>query len=237
MLSKKYYINSNDVDQFYDLKISSFFKMMQEVASQNAEELGIGHVQTNSKNLIWVITRFLVKIHKLPKYQEIVTLKTYPGKTIKFIFPRYFVLEDENGNKLIEASSTWLVLYNETRKVCISPFDKDIEGEDQVDQLPLADKVEHVEDLSFVEERKVRYNDIDLNGHLNNTKYIEYILDIHDSNFYKEHEIKEILINYNHELKNNDLVSIYSNKQNPEIIKGNIGETNSFDVKVTYIKK
>ena len=55
----------------------------------------------------------------------------------------------------------------------MSPFDKDIEGEDQVDQLPLADKVEHVEDLSFVEERKVRYNDIDLNGHLNNTKYIE----------------------------------------------------------------
>ena len=237
MLSKKYFITSNDVDQFYELKISSFFKMMQEVASQNAEELGIGHTYTKSKNLFWVISRFFVKIHKLPKYQDNVILTTYPGQTIKFIFPRYFVLEDECGNKLIEASSTWLVLYNDSRKVCINPFDKELPNEDKEGQISLPDKVDVLEELEFIENRKVRYNDIDLNGHLNNTKYIDYIIDVHDSDFYKQYSIKELSINYNHEVKDNDIISLYSNKSNPEIIKGNIQEINSFDVKITYSKK
>ena len=236
MLEKKIYISSNDVDASFNLKISSFFKMMQDAASDNAEELNIGHTRTNKDNRIWVITRFYVEINKLPKFQDEVILKTYPGETLRFVFSRYFELKDLKGNTLIRASSTWLVLDRETRKICLRPFEENIKAEQYGNELPLPDKVIVPSDLFHIEDRKVRYSDIDSNGHLNNTKYIDYILDINDSNFYLENKIKSLLINYNHEIKDGEIVSIYSSKSSPLYVKGDLNDLNSFEVMIEFEK-
>ena len=233
MYTKNYYIGSNDVDQFLDLKLPSFFRMMQDIATEHAEVLNIGKANTIDKGLYWVITRIEIEIIEMPKYLQTVTLKTYPGDDLRFIFPRYFQLEDEKGKILIKASSTWAVLSRETHRVCLNPFPglkaptEHMEGE-----LALPNKCLTGE-YSLVETRKVRYSDIDLNGHLNNTKYIDYIVDIHDSDFYKKNKIKHFLINYEKELKDNNEVSIFSNNSNPEYIKGEVDGV-SFTVNITY---
>ena len=233
MYTKNYYIGSNDVDQFLDLKLPSFFKMMQDIATEHAEVLNIGKANTIDKGLYWVITRIEIEIIEMPKYLQTVTLKTYPGDDLRFIFPRYFQLEDEKGKILIKASSTWAVLSRETHHVCLNPFPglkvptEHLEGEQ-----PLPGKCE-TGDCKLVETRKVRYSDIDLNGHLNNTKYIDYIVDIRDSDFYKKNKIKHFLINYEKELKDNNEVSIFSNNSNPEYIKGEVDGV-SFTVNITY---
>ena len=90
MYEKKYYIGSNDVDQFLDLKLPSFFRMMQDISTEHAEVLHIGKADTLDKNLYWVITRIELDIIQMPKYLDTVTLKTYPGDDMRFIFPRYF---------------------------------------------------------------------------------------------------------------------------------------------------
>ena len=84
-----------------------------------------------------------------------------------------------------------------------------------------------------METRKVRYSDIDLNGHLNNTKYIDYIIDLHDSDFYKKNSIVRFLINYEKELMDNDVLNLFSDHQNPEYIKGEVDKT-AFEVNISY---
>ena len=233
MYTKNYYIGSNDVDQFLELKLPSFFRMMQDIATEHAEVLNIGKANTIDKGLYWVITRIEIEIIEMPKYLQTVTLKTYPGDDLRFIFPRYFQLEDEKGKILIKASSTWAVLSRETHRVCLNPFPGlKVPTEHLVGEQPLPGKCE-TGDYQLVETRKVRYSDIDLNGHLNNTKYIDYIVDIHDSDFYKKNKIKHFLINYEKELKDNNEVSIFSNNSNPEYIKGEVDGV-SFTVNITY---
>ena len=85
-----------------------------------------------------------------------------------------------------------------------------------------------------METRKVRYSDVDLNGHLNNTKYIDYILDVHDSEFYKKNRISHFVINYDKELMDNNLFNLYSNSSNPEYIKGEIDGATAFEVNIAY---
>ena len=233
MYKKNYYIGSNDVDQFLELKLPSFFRMMQDIATEHAEVFDIGKAKTLDKGMYWVITRIEIDIIDMPKYLSTVTLKTYPGDDMRFIFPRYFQLEDEKGNVLIKASSTWMVLNRETHHICLNPFEgfksptEHMEGEQ-----PLPAKCVSAEG-ELVETRKVRYSDIDLNGHLNYTKYIDYIVDIHDSDFYKKNRIKHFLVNYEKELKDDNELSLYSNKSNPEYIKGVVGEL-AFSVNITY---
>lgn len=237
MLERKIYVGSNDVDSNFDLKMSSFFKMMQDIAVEHSEMLGVGHHQTIDKGVIWIINRFQVQVNEMPKYRQNVILKTYPGKTNKFIFPRHFILLDENNNVLIRASSTWLVLSKDTRRIVMSPFENnDLPYEVDEGELPMPGKIE-ASDTYFIENRKVRYNDIDLNGHLNNTKYIDYIFDLHNSSFYSKYVVKDLLINYNHEIKDGDVVELYSNGGNPESISGRINGLNIFDVKITYKQK
>ena len=237
MYAKKLLIGSNDVDQFLELKLSSFFKMMQDIATEHAEELDIGKKQTIDKGLYWVITRFSIDIINMPKYLENVTLKTYPGNNMRFVFPRYFLLEDKDGHPLIKVSSVWMVLRKDNHQPCLNPFDGRIFPEEHLpDELPLPSKCSG-EASSLIETRKVRYSDIDLNGHLNNTKYIDYIIDIHDSEFYKKNRIRHFLINYDKELMDNDSLSLFSNLDNPEVIKGVVNDKPAFMVNITYTER
>ena len=235
MYKKNYYIGSNDVDQFLLLKLPSFFKMMQDIATEHAEKLNTGKSETIDKGLYWVITRIEIDVINMPKYLSTVTLCTYPGDDMRFIFPRYFLLYDEDGALLMRASSTWMILNRNTHTVSLNPFNgRKIDGEHHEEELPLPKKVVSDTNISLFEKRKVRYSDIDLNGHLNNTKYIDMILDVHDSEFYKKHQISHFLINYEQELRDNDELSLFVNASNPEYIKGMKNDKTSFEVNITY---
>ena len=238
MYKKSYYIGSNDVDKFLDLKLPSLFKMMQDISTEHAEVIGIGKENTINKGMFWVITRMEVDIIRMPKYLDTVHLITYPGDNMRFIFPRYFRLEDEQGNCLIRASSVWMVLDKSNHRINMNPFPEvKLPEEHMNDELKMPEKAKDDSNLNEVENRKVRYSDIDLNGHLNNTKYIDYIMDIHDSDFYANHKIKHFLINYEKEIVDNNVLTLLTNNDSPEVIKGKLEDKTSFIANITYGEK
>ena len=235
MHSEKIFINSNDVDDHYDLKISTIFKYLQQVSTNHAELIGLGKKDTVDKGMFWVITRMKVVIHKMPHMLETLTVTTHPGDMMMFIFPRFYEVFNEKGELVISASSTWVLLDLETHKIKMKPFGDgyNLPGEKNDKDIALPEKIS-LPEVSKVDSRKVRYSDIDLNGHLNNTKYIDYIIDTHDMNFYKKHRVKEILVNYEKEIRDSDEVLLYSDNQIPEIILGKVNEINSFIAKIEY---
>ena len=82
MYQKKYYLGTSDVDSNLELKLTSLFVMMQDVATEHAEQLGIGKTETIDKGQFWVISRYALTIVRMPKYLETITVKTYPGSTL-----------------------------------------------------------------------------------------------------------------------------------------------------------
>ena len=90
MYKEKIKITSIDVDNNFELKLSSLFKIMQEVASNHVESLNVGHYDLLKHNLLWVVIRIEVKIYKAIKLDDIITVTTHPGEQKSFIFPRYF---------------------------------------------------------------------------------------------------------------------------------------------------
>jgi len=230
-------IQSSDIDQFLELSVPAFFMMMQKIATADAEEKGIGKSVTLDKGYSWVITRIEVDFKKTPKYTETVNFETYPGDDMKVMFPRYYRMFNTKGEQVVTASSIWALINQETRQAVINPTGVVLPAEHYENELPLPRRVKLPEDLALVESRRVRYSDIDLNGHLNNTKYTDYILDVHDSEFYKKNRISHFLINFTHELKDNEVVDIYSNGSNPEVVVGKVGEQLIFACEITYDKR
>ena len=232
---EKIFVNSNDVDDHFDLKISTIFKYLQQAATNHAELIGLGMKDTVDKGMFWVITRMHVKILKMPTMLETLTVTTHLSDLMMFVFPRHYQVYNEKGELCIVASAAWVLLDTNTHKV-ISKLDFAYDGTSLPEDIGLPNKVIY-DDLTKVETRQVRYGDIDLNGHLNNTKYIDYIIDTHDINFYKKYRVNEILINYEKEIKNSDNVDIYTDGNMPEIVVGDVSGAHCFSAKVTYEKR
>ena len=231
MYTKKHYVESTEVDSRLNLKLADLFRIMQDVATEDAERLDIGKCATLDKGFYWVITRYSVTIHKYPKYLETVNVTTYPQGQNRFIYPRNFIITSQSGEVLITASSTWLILEKATHKIALHVFDGQDVLEEHLDgEEENAIKVE-ISDPTFIEERKVRYSDIDLNGHLNNTRYIEYIVDSLGDEFHQNKVIKHITINYDKEVKIGDVVKLYRKTiDDIDYIQGKADDKNIFNV-------
>ena len=237
MFKKEFLIETSDVDALSELKLSSLFRYLQDTATEHAERLGCGQSEVLEKGRFWVITRYLVEVIKMPSYFQKINVYTYPVEGNKLLFPRLFKVTDENDNLLIKAASSWVILDKINHRVVIDPFEgKAFPTEKYDDDLPLPGKVMNVE-RELIESRKVRYSDVDLNAHLNNTKYIEYIMDTHDLEFYKKHRVKKVLINYNHELLSDQVINIRSNRELVENISGDVDGVNIFDAILEFEKK
>ena len=231
--SKTYIIDTALIDKNKRLRLSNLFVIFQEMAEAHGETIGTGKAATTDVGLKWIITRHSAKIERLPTYGEKVEVYTYPGKNNPYFFYRYFFIKDEKGNIIIRATSIWAIVDAKTNKLVYDPFKRKLPEESFDFELPIPAKIN--EDINDkVDEYHVRYSDIDLNGHVNNSRYLEMIQNLHDSAFYKEHEIDSILINYFAELKENDDVILYSNNSNPEIIKGTSKDKDSFKVIINY---
>lgn len=237
MYKEKVHITSADVDQNLELRLSNLFKYFQIVGSNHVENLGLGHQDLFKHNLLWVVIRMEVKILRTPKLEEVVTFTTHPGDNRSFVFPRFYEVYDSKGNLMITASSMWALIDKTTRHVVTKPEGiKTIKGETHKDDIPLPERA--VGDaLNEIVKRKVVYSDIDLNGHLNNTKYIEFMLDTHEPDFYKTHRISEVNVNYDKEIKYGDEATLYSNLEEKEVIKGKVGEANHFTAQFIYEKR
>ena len=55
----------------------------------------------------------------------------------------------------------------------------------------------------------VSYSDVDLNGHANNAMYLVWAMDAVGYALASSHPVKEVKINFNHETRPGDKVSIY----------------------------
>ncbi len=233
MYSEKYVVSSTDIDGNLEIKLSALLRYMQEVATVHASKLKIGHKELFKQHKIWVVVRMDIKINRLPKVDEEFIVSTHPGEMTSFTFPRYFEVYDKHHHLLVSASSLWVIVDYDTRRIMLKPFgNKVVPGEKDKDDIALPEKIKEYASI-LVEQRKARYSEVDMNGHINNTHYFDYALDTHQSSFYKENKITSFLINFDKEIMDGDVVEIYNNNSNPEVIQGKVNGQNSFTAKIT----
>ena len=171
--TEKLKLRSRDVDMFRRLRSSELFKLLQEASIRHTEELGMGRDKTLDRGILWVLLMQRAEIRRMPAYDEEIVLKSWPGKTMHLLFPRYYSMETTTGEPLLKASALWSLVDAKTRKVVFPErYGVEIEGVvlGEEIQLPGAiQKRECIHEKTFV----VPYSFVDLNGHMNNTRYFD----------------------------------------------------------------
>ena len=164
--------------------MASVCNWLQEAASLNAEALAFSKsdFEQAGENISWVLTHLKVRMTRFPKWGETVSILTFPRGGRRIVAWRDFVLKGANGEELGVASSEWMLIDLASRKVVAIPegvfaaantVRKPVFGDEPFMKLRWECSVAASDALVF----RARRGDIDLNGHVNNVHYVEWLLE------------------------------------------------------------
>lgn len=229
-------------DSRWRLKPASFMDLAQEAANTHAAILGFGYDDLISSRTAWILSRVNIHFLRTPLWRDEVTLSTWHKGLERLFFLRDFILTDKEGNECIKATSSWLVLNLDTRRLVRDPhlMDEGTTCSDNALEVP-AGKVQMPKDIeaSFVMDHIVSYSDVDLLGHTNNAMYMHWAMDAMDYSLVSDRQVRELTVNFNHETKAGETVRIYRAEVEREdglhiFVEGKVENVSSFCVEFIF---
>ncbi|MBE6228365.1 MAG: hypothetical protein E7120_05770 [Bacteroidales bacterium] len=231
-----------DTDASWRLKPTSFMNLAQEAAGLHAVHLGFGYDDLIVNNTAWILSRVHIEFLDTPKWRENITLTTWHKGLNRLFYLRDFILTDENGKERVKATTSWLVLNLETRRLVRDPqlMEEGTVNLENAIETP-ADKVQLPKDVEPVLafEHVVGYSDVDMNGHANNAMYMQWAMDAVDYDIASARPVRELTINFNHETKAGDSVALYRYVVEQEdglhvFVEGKVSDVSAFCVEMIF---
>ena len=197
-----------DVDCFGRMKLSSLLYYAQEVAGKHSALLGADYDSLAEKKLFWAVTRHRAQITRLPMLGESITVETWPMPTSRVAYPRSLVAFDAQGNELFRSISLWVLMDLESRNMVLpGKSGVDVNGTLTGSELSIPHSLVP-KDMPNAVQRTVTYTCLDRNGHMNNTRYLDWVEDLLPSSFHKENTPKEMVICYANEARESQVIDL-----------------------------
>lgn len=194
---KKLTILMRDCDLFRRLKPSAMLAMFQDCSEDLTEGWGVGLDAMMKKGIIWVAAKIECKVNRLPEHCDVVTVRGWAGRTRGSICPFHYEMWSEEGELLITGCSMWVLSDLETHSM-MSPNvpSLDLPTPDAPGtRLPRMGGILPPSEFETTT-RKVQFSEVDINGHLTNTRYVDWMCDLPVRDFHQTHPMTGIRLNY-----------------------------------------
>jgi acyl-ACP thioesterase len=222
----EYSISFYEVDTKNEVFLPALWSFMQETAWHHADHLRVGYSDLMEQNSFWVLSRLSIQMEKYPRWGDRIRVKTWLAGMSRLFALRQFLIADSDEKMMGTAKSAWLVLDLKSRRPQkIEPMFKhirhlfaDLPPSEEPGKIPAAahPKMER----SYT----VRYSDIDMHHHVNNTKYLEWILNSYPFEMNQANQVQSFEINFLGESAHGDGIAIYTEtlKETPPAFLHNI---------------
>ncbi|KAH7572332.1 hypothetical protein JRO89_XS04G0239300 [Xanthoceras sorbifolium] len=214
MFRQNFSIRSYEIGADRTASIETLMNHLQETALNHVKTAGLlgdGFGSTPEmckKNLIWVVTRMQVMVDRYPTWGDVVQVETWVGASGKNGMRRDWLIRDcKTGQTLTRASSVWVMMNKLTRR--LSKMPDEVRGEIEpyfMNSDPVVDedgrKLPKLDDNTADYVRRgltPRWSDLDVNQHVNNVKYIGWILESAPQAILESHELASMTLEYRRE--------------------------------------
>lgn len=229
-----YQLRTCDFDRYRRPRPASVLDIFQDVAGVNAESMpGMDLATMDANHFMWVLTRVKYEVVSNPALHEQVKVHTWPLAPTRMGFQREYTIESLDGQTRIQGSSDWVVLdWAEHNLVPIKEI-TDGSGDYATEKVfpERLKKIRKFEPEGEGYKLMPTFTDIDMNGHVNNTKYGDYALDALELG--PDEAVRTFQIDYRHELHDGEHVMVYTQRREDEaLVMGMQGEEVAFMVRI-----
>lgn len=206
--SQKFTLSHMHVDCFGRATPASLLYLVQEAAGGHCALLQVDHDTLSHQHLFWAVTRNRVQITRLPRIGETVTVETWPMPTTRVAYPRSVVAYDENHQELFRSISLWVLMDSRTRGMLL-PGKSGITVNGTLLGTELdAPRAIATRPMANTASRTVGFTVLDRNGHMNNTRYLDWVCDLLPGSFHEAHPVREFTVCYMNEAREGETIDL-----------------------------
>jgi medium-chain acyl-[acyl-carrier-protein] hydrolase len=171
--------------------------LLQESATLHANQLGWGYDDLAIEGLQWVLSRQWLEMKRYPGRQDTITIKTWPSGRGGLTWLRDYRIIAADGEELGQATSLWFLMDQETRRPRPANIGKNIDF-DNAERVRPSDlkPIPAISDRRLAGRIKAGYFDIDVHNHVNNVRYLTWMLGAVEPEFHNRFIVRELEINF-----------------------------------------
>ncbi|KAI4357720.1 hypothetical protein L6164_001652 [Bauhinia variegata] len=225
-------IRSYEVGADKTATLESILNLLQETALNHvwmSGLLGDGFGATHGmmkNNLIWVVSRMQVQVDYYPIWGEVTEIDTWVGASGKNGMRRDWLIRSKaTGLVFARATSTWVMMNRATRRLSKIPvevkdeifpwfIEKQAINEDAHEKIVKLDK-----EVKYMNsDLKPKRSDLDMNQHVNNVKYVKWMLQTIPDQVLESHQLSEITLEFRRECGKSDIVQSLCQPEEDEVL-------------------
>ncbi|KAJ1691229.1 hypothetical protein LUZ63_015384 [Rhynchospora breviuscula] len=229
VFKQNFLIRSYEIGADQTASIETLMNHLQETALNHVRSAGLlgdgfgCTPEMTKRNLIWVVSKMQVLVDHYPIWGDIVEVETWVGSHGKNGMRRDWHIRDYNsGQTILRATSLWVMMNKLTRKLAKIPE----EVRDEIrpyffERMAIVDednrKFPKLEELNGNSAEKhlrkgltPRWGDLDVNQHVNNVKYIGWILESAPMAMLEKHELAGMTLEYRRECGKDSVVQSHT---------------------------
>ena len=190
-----------DCDREKRMRVSAMLSKMAAFAGYDYDARGLTHEKLYAMREVFLLSRVALKVHACPRARDLLDITTWENGARGAHMQRVFEMRDQAGQLCISAKSDWILVDPITRKILrpssftAKPLGVCPKEIDCPDTRKIVLPHEGLEELGT---RRVRWSDLDGNGHLFSGNYGDIVWDALPADLQTQVP-KEFYINYSKE--------------------------------------
>ncbi|KAK4351111.1 hypothetical protein RND71_030424 [Anisodus tanguticus] len=215
---QSFVIRSYEIGPDKTATMETIMNLLQETALNHVANSGVGSNgfgatrEMSLRKLIWVVTRIHIQVEQYSSWGDVVEIDTWVDAAGKNGMRRDWIIRDSNTHNIItKATSTWVIMNRETRR--LSKIPEQVKAEVQpfyINRFAIptaqidSEKIEKLNDETaqiISSSLAPRWSDMDANQHVNNVKYIGWILESVPRNVLENCDLMSLTLEYRRECR------------------------------------
>lgn len=205
------------------IKLGFILRHLQEISGEHLEALGYPNEKLYEIGQGFFLSKIRLEIYRRPESGELLRWQTTPLPPAGVQFIRQNEIFDASGSLVLRSDSLWALVDLHSRRI-LRPssfpgnlFFGESFGKERLSALRIHTPADMKNaPLSPVWDREIRFSDLDINRHVNNAVYADFVMDALPDGISLEKEPEELLISFHNEACLHDRLSVSCFPETPE---------------------
>lgn len=177
---KQFELRYFEMNRSGEASTTTILTLLEETAADHCYSINHSLYDLEEQNIGWVLLSGIMKMEHYPKYKEKIIIRTWLSSYSAIRGIRENIIYDGKENIIGRAKGLW-IFFDIKRRRPIQIFNsiKEKWSSDQEESINynITKKIEAIDSANFVKEFKVNQFDVDTNEHVNNIRYLQWMME------------------------------------------------------------